>query len=207
MVCRTAHFVPNRIYPCQKTVPLPQTSDFRIYLCCRLNGPLPAVSFWPGNPPPVPLDWQNCKIMEVLMRELSVYYCPKCGRYGYYQLTRNAVCPTCDIPMTLLDVRYPAFMHLSREERDRLLIRKMLADTPSLPSYLLAFLRSHASAEAAACQSPRFQELEEENRKLNDTVQWMHQTIWNLLQRNKALELELETIRQPAANNDPPGSS
>ena len=183
MVCRTAHFVPNRIYPCQKTVPLPQTSDFRIYLCCRLNGPLPAVSFWPGNPPPVPLDWQNCKIMEVLMRELSVYYCPKCGRYGYYQLTRNAVCPTCDIPMTLLDVRYPAFMHLSREERDRLLIRKMLADTPSLP------------------------ELEEENRKLNDTVQWMHQTIWNLLQRNKALELELETIRQPAANNDLPGSS
>lgn len=83
----------------------------------------------------------------------------------------------------------------------------MLADTPSLPSYLLAFLRSHASAEAAACQSPRFQELEEENRKLNDTVQWMHQTIWNLLQRNKALELELETIRQPAANNDLPGSS
>lgn len=137
------------------------------------------------------------------MQELSVYYCPKCGRYGYYQLIRNAVCPTCDIPMTVLDVRYPEFMHLSREERDRLLIHKMLADTPSLPSYLLAFLRSQASAEAAALQSPRFQEIEAENHKLNNTIQWMHQTIWDLLQKNKALELELEAIHASAAQSEP----
>ncbi len=136
------------------------------------------------------------------MRELSVYYCPKCGRYGYYQLLRNAVCSTCNIPMNLLDIRYPDFLHLNREERDRLLLQKMLTNTPSLSSYLLSSLRSRATVEAAALQEPRLQELETENHQLNHTVQWMHQTIWTLLQKNKTLELELEAARQPAATNE-----
>ena len=27
------------------------------------------------------------------MRELAVHYCPKCGFYAFYQLSRNAVFP------------------------------------------------------------------------------------------------------------------
>ena len=34
--------------------------------------------------------------------------------------------------------------------------------------------------------------LHEENKKLNDTIAWMHQTIWDLLSKNKSLEHQLE---------------
>ena len=44
------------------------------------------------------------------MRELNVYYCPKCGRYAYHHIPKNAVCPTCSISMTLLNVIYQSFM-------------------------------------------------------------------------------------------------
>lgn len=60
------------------------------------------------------------------MRELAVYYCIKCGRYGYYQSSKNAACPICNEPMKLLDMRYQEFMNLDCEERDHLLSRLIL---------------------------------------------------------------------------------
>ena len=29
------------------------------------------------------------------MRELAVFYCPKCGHYAYYQTSRHPQCPKC----------------------------------------------------------------------------------------------------------------
>lgn len=41
----------------------------------------------------------------------------------------------------------------------------------------------------------RLHELQKENQQLNHTVDWMHQTIWKLLSRNKELEKRLEHSR------------
>lgn len=40
------------------------------------------------------------------MRELTVYYCSKCGRYGFYQVSKNAICPVCKTPMTVFPMSY-----------------------------------------------------------------------------------------------------
>ena len=37
-------------------------------------------------------------------------------------------------------------------------------------------------------------ELELENLKLNETIDWMHQTIWDLLRKTRALEHQLEGL-------------
>ena len=58
------------------------------------------------------------------MRELTVYCCPDCGRYGFYQISRNAVCPICSRPMTALPVSYQIFMELDLEERSQLIAKQ-----------------------------------------------------------------------------------
>lgn len=122
------------------------------------------------------------------MRELSVYYCPKCGRYAYYQLVRNAVCPNCNEKMVFLDMDYQSFMHLNREERDNLLIQEILSHSGSISNRILAADRAHNKRQLVATLNARIQELEEENHQLNSTIEWMHQTIWELLRRNRELE-------------------
>lgn len=122
------------------------------------------------------------------MRELSVYYCPKCGRYAYYQLVRNAVCPNCNEKMVFLDMDYQSFMHLNREERDDLLIQEILSHSDSISNRILAADRAHNKRQLVATLNARIQELELENQQLNSTVEWMHQTIWELLRRSRELE-------------------
>ena len=126
------------------------------------------------------------------MRELSVYYCPHCGHYAYYQLARHAVCPKCDIPMQVLDMRFQDFMNLTREERDDLLSFEILST--SCPTGLSMSKRLAASQnipnnrEIIAALTQKIQALEDENKHLNDTVSWMHETIWDLIRKNKLLQ-------------------
>lgn len=128
----------------------------------------------------------------VLMRELSVYFCSKCGRYGYYQLVRNAVCPNCDKKMTRLDMRYQDFMHLSLKERDELIIQEIITSDASITNRMITAARASDTRQVIAALNTRIHELETENEKLNETVTWMHQTIWDLLRKNKTLEHQLE---------------
>lgn len=128
------------------------------------------------------------------MRELSVYYCPKCGRYAYYQLIRNTVCPNCNEKMTFLDMNYQDFMHLSHEERDNLLIQEILTHSHSISNRILAADRAHNKRQIIATLNTRIQELEDENRQLNATIEWMHETIWELLRRNRAQESSKNTM-------------
>lgn len=130
------------------------------------------------------------------MRELSVYYCPKCGRYAYYQLVRNAVCPNCNEKMIFLDMDYRAFMQLSHEERDKLLIQEILSHSTSISNRILAADRAYNNRQMIATLSTRIQELEADNRQLNETIEWMHQTIWELLHRNKELERQQEKLQR-----------
>lgn len=141
------------------------------------------------------------------MKELSVYYCPTCGRYSYCSPAETPTCPICEVPMAFL-TPYSSFCCLNKEERDKLLIYKIIAGDPSIPGRFLAYIRSLASVEAATLVDSRIQQLESENKKLNDTIQWMHQTIWDLLCKNKNLEHLLENspsadYPEKARKNDP----
>lgn len=128
------------------------------------------------------------------MRELSVYYCPKCGRYGYYQLIKNTICPNCDVKMIWLDMRYQDFMDLDLEERDSLIIQQLMDRHTSITGRIIRADRAHNYRASIAALSARIQELESENRQLNETLQWMHQTIWDLLKKNKALEQRITDL-------------
>lgn len=128
------------------------------------------------------------------MRELSVYYCPQCGRYGYYQLVKNTICPNCDVKMIWLDMRYQDFMDLDLEERDALIIQQLMDRHASITSRIIRADRAHNYRASIASLSARIQELESENRQLNETLQWMHQTIWDLLKKNKALEQQITDL-------------
>ncbi len=130
------------------------------------------------------------------MRELSVYYCPKCGRYGYYQLVRNAVCPDCHEKMVRLDILCHDFMRLDSRQRDDLIIRHMLASCPSADSIPDQGRPTGDRALIASLVS-RIHDLETENEQLNSTVNWMHQTIWDLLAQNRELKRRCEENSYP----------
>ena len=57
------------------------------------------------------------------MRELAVFYCPKCGHYAYYQTSRHPLCPKCsgNVSMRMLRMYYTEFMKMTCEERDNYL--------------------------------------------------------------------------------------
>lgn len=137
------------------------------------------------------------------MRELSVYYCPRCGHYSYFQLVRNAVCPTCNIKMQLLDMRYQDFIKLSLEERDSLLIQDIIARNDSVTNRIAAAARAHNNRKLIAAMNAQIQELKSENQQLGNTVEWMHQTIWELLARNKELQRRIEQ-QEPSSDSSPP---
>lgn len=130
------------------------------------------------------------------MRKLSVYYCEKCGHYGYFQLQKNAVCPTCGCAMKLLELTYQEFMDLNLEERDVLLSQEMLKTGPSYVQSLLAKEKMFNSRKTIGYLTTELNRLEADNQQLNSTVQWMHDTIWDLLRQNKALKRELEDLKR-----------
>lgn len=136
------------------------------------------------------------------MRELSVYFCPKCGRYAYYQLVKHTVCPNCEAKMVLMDMRYQEFMNLDLEERDSLIIQRILERHSSITGRIADADRAHNYRAVIGSLSSRIQELEAENQELNETVNWMHQTIWELLGKYKALERQTAELTQHSDPND-----
>lgn len=60
------------------------------------------------------------------MKELTVFYCPHCGYYGYYLIPRRAVCPSCRIHMTKLPMSCQQFMDLDYRMRDQLIGSQIL---------------------------------------------------------------------------------
>ena len=99
------------------------------------------------------------------MRELAVHYCPECGFYAFYQLSRNAVCPRCARKMTPLDMRYQDFMDLDCAQRDELLSRKLIEQSP-LVARLLKPHRENNTREIIANLIAVIGEMEKELRQL-----------------------------------------
>ena len=129
------------------------------------------------------------------MRDLSVYYCKKCGYYAYYQLPKNAVCPNCDCKMALMDMRYQDFMDLNYEERDRLISQLIINASASIVQRICAPEKVFNQREIIGHLTQEVTALEQENKRLNETIDWMHQTIWDQLHLIKKLERELLELK------------
>ena len=132
------------------------------------------------------------------MNKLSVYYCPKCGRYAYVQQDSLISCSACSHEMKLLSVPCAEFMRLSPEKRNVLILDHILSEARQISSDAasdpdsLCLTGSCAYRHMFFAMNMRLHELQQENQQLNHTVDWMHQTIWKLLSRNKELEKRLE---------------
>lgn len=124
------------------------------------------------------------------MKELTVFYCPHCGYYGYYLLPKRAVCPSCSIHMTKLPLSCQQFMDLDYKMRDQL-IGSQIFDGAEPHSSVVQRITEQAkrfnSRAVIAGQAETIQKLKQEievlkteNKKLSDTVTWMHDTIWKL---------------------------
>ena len=143
------------------------------------------------------------------MRELAVHYCPECGFYAFYQLSRNAVCPRCARKMTPLDMRYQDFMDLDCAQRDELLSRKLIEQSP-LVARLLKPHRENNTREIIANliaviggMEKELRQLEAENKKQKDTVEWMHRMIWDMVKKQRLTAGPQSEAEADGAGTDP----
>ncbi len=122
------------------------------------------------------------------MRELAVFYCPKCGHYAYYQTSRHPLCPKCggSVPMCMLRMYYTEFMKMTCEERDNYLAKEMLKQNPSILQRVSASRKRFNSRETIAELCTVIMDLDAENKVLSDTVNWMHDTIWDMLRQQRS---------------------
>jgi hypothetical protein len=89
--------------------------------------------------------------------------------------------------MIALSVSYQDFMDLSCEARDELLSLHIIESSSPYVQRLLAPHKVNNNREIIARMGDRITELEIENEKLNQTIEWMHQTIWELVRKNKGM--------------------
>ncbi len=150
------------------------------------------------------------------MRELAVFYCPCCGHYAYYQTSQHPVCPKCrenQPPMCMLRMYYAEFMRLSSEERDNYISMEMLKRNPSIISRIAASGRLFNSRQTIARLCTVIMDLDAENKRLSDTVSWMHDTIWHMMreQRRACREPEAAATAAERGENEgkkePPGEA
>lgn len=124
------------------------------------------------------------------MRELSVYYCPRCGRYAYHHIPKNAICPECSIAMTILNVNYQSFMDMDYSVRDQLIADQIVGEI--IPkSSVVQRIAANAQASCTRIDTAQLcaalekleaenQNLRRKNEELEQTNQWMHDLIWEL---------------------------
>jgi len=89
--------------------------------------------------------------------------------------------------MTCLDLNYQDFMDLSCEERDELLSAYIIMSSSPYVKRLLEPHKTNNKREIIAQMGARITELEIENEKLNKTIEWMHQTIWEMVRASRGL--------------------
>ena len=127
------------------------------------------------------------------MRELTVYYCSKCGRYGFYQVSKNAICPVCKPPMTVFPMSYQNFMDMDYNMRDQLISDQIAGNvTPqtSVVQRLTEQSKTSNSRSAIAKLKARNEQLvyenldlHQKNAELEKTIDWMHDMIWDLTRK------------------------
>lgn len=145
------------------------------------------------------------------MRELAAFYCPACGYYAYYQTSRHPCCPRCGDgrrPMNIIRMHYTEFMAMDYEERDNYIAQEILKDNPSLIARITQPHQRYKSREIIAELCNVIRNLEAENKFLNDSILWMHDTIWDLIRQQRGLSEDpagsaADWIRPAAATREP----
>jgi len=97
--------------------------------------------------------------------------------------------------MALMDMRYQDFMDLNYEERDRLISQLIINASASLVQRICAPAKVFNQREIIGHLTQEVTALEQENKRLNETIDWMHQTIWDQLHLIKKLERELLELK------------
>ena len=97
--------------------------------------------------------------------------------------------------MTLIEMRYQDFMNLDYEQRDKLISNRMVSSSTPYIQKICKPASLHNQREIVGCLTQEVTRLEEENQKLNQTVSWMHQTIWSQLKRTRKLEKEIQKLQ------------
>ena len=141
------------------------------------------------------------------MRELAVFYCPKCGYYAYYQTSRHPQCPRCCHPdvMHMVRMYYKEFMDMGCRERDDYLAQEIMKDNPSFLKRINAPHKRFNSREIIAEMNIEIMRLDTENKILSDTVKWMHDTIWEMIICDHIIYLSAFTLAQGIQIIDRPG--
>ena len=123
------------------------------------------------------------------MKELAAFFCPHCGYYAYYQTSRHAQCPKCrhSDEMHMIRMHYAEFMKMSCHERDHYLVSEILKTNPSLIERMKKLHRSCNSREIIAKMNEVIMKQSTEIITLNDTVKWMHDTIWELMREQRKI--------------------
>ncbi len=126
------------------------------------------------------------------MRELAAYFCPRCGCYAYFHLPKNAICHNCNVNMKRLNISYQKFMSMDHEERDRFISCRIVDAFPTLSRQICSAEKLYNERQLIAHLTEECSKLETENQTLAQTVNWMHQTIWDQLRCMKDLERQLK---------------
>lgn len=140
------------------------------------------------------------------MRELAAFYCPECGYYAYYQTSRHPCCPRCGdghTPMRIIRMHYKEFMAMDCEERDNYIAQEILKDNPSLIDRIAQHQQRYRSREVIAELCNVIRSLETENKILNDTVAWMHDTIWQMVREQRGLSGDSAGASAPSGGQEP----
>lgn len=132
------------------------------------------------------------------MRELNVYYCSKCGHYGFYQTSQKAICAACENMMNLLPMCYKSFMNMEYSMRDKIIANQLAGDLIPSCSVVqrITALENGCDDRIITIQlKTRIEELEANNEALRqknleqeNTITWMHSMIWDLAARLKHKE-------------------
>ena len=93
-------------------------------------------------------------------------------------------------------MRYQDFMDLNYEERDRLISELIINSSASLIQRICAPSKLHNQREVIGHLTQEVATLEQENKRLNETIDWMHQTIWDQLHIIKKLKQELKELKE-----------
>ena len=138
------------------------------------------------------------------MRELAVFYCPKCGHYAYYQNSRHPLCPKCsgNVSMRMLRMYYTEFMKMTCEERANYLADEMLKQNPSILQRISASHKRFNSRETIAQLCNVIMSLDAENKMLSDTVNWMHDTIWEMMRAQRAQSGQAKAMEECSASEE-----
>ena len=87
--------------------------------------------------------------------------------------------------MVLLPIEYKEFVNLNCYERDELLADQMIASSSPIVRRIIAPHKINNTREIIDILTYKIAEFNTENVKLQGTVDWMHQFIWQLVKSRK----------------------